>query len=193
MRERLSELFIAGLSTRAHNMTTLVTSSESSLVVGDGGESVSAALEGLEGLDVSDGSGGVTADRSSGNTTAKTGAETAAETTVGSTETDVSDKKKEEAEEEEEEKPKAEEEEVTKQQEIFFTRNDVADHFDFGDCYVIIGDFVYDVTSFLEQHPGGMSVIVEFAGGDATTAFEDMGHSDEARALLDGLKVGKLA
>lgn len=178
--------FTAGLATRAHNMTTLATSSESSLVVGDGGESVTAVLEGLG---VSD--GGVTAGGSTGNTTAKTGAEPAADATeTNATETDVTDKKKEEAEKKEEE---AEEEEEAKKQEIFFTRNDVADHFDFGDCYVIIGDFVYDVTSFLEEHPGGMSVIVEFAGGDATTAFEDMGHSDEARELLDGLKVGELA
>ena len=29
-------------------------------------------------------------------------------------------------------------------------------------------------------------------GQDATEAFEDVGHSDEAREILDGLKVGDL-
>ena len=33
---------------------------------------------------------------------------------------------------------------------------------------------------------------MDVAGTDATEAFEDVGHSDEARAILAGLQVGKL-
>ena len=44
------------------------------------------------------------------------------------------------------------------------TRNDVSDHFDFDDCYIIIDKIVYDVTAFVHNHPGGMDVIMEFAG-----------------------------
>ena len=33
---------------------------------------------------------------------------------------------------------------------------------------------------------------MDVAGQDATEAFEDVGHSDEAREILNGLKVGKL-
>ena len=34
---------------------------------------------------------------------------------------------------------------------------------------------MYDVTSFLEEHPGGKEVLLALAGSDATNAFEDVG------------------
>lgn len=39
---------------------------------------------------------------------------------------------------------------------------------------------------------GGEEVLLDVGGQDATEAFEDVGHSDEAREILDGLLVGKL-
>ncbi|KDQ29655.1 hypothetical protein PLEOSDRAFT_1064455 [Pleurotus ostreatus PC15] len=57
--------------------------------------------------------------------------------------------------------------------------------------YVLIHGNVYDVTKFLDEHPGGDEVILAEAGQDATEAFEDVGHSDEARALLPGMLVGE--
>lgn len=35
-------------------------------------------------------------------------------------------------------------------------------------------------------------MLLDVAGQDATEAFEDVGHSDEAREILDGLKIGTL-
>lgn len=46
------------------------------------------------------------------------------------------------------------------------TRGEVSSHFDFDDCYIIIHKIIYDVSSFLEKHPGGRNVIMEFAGKD---------------------------
>jgi cytochrome b5 len=37
---------------------------------------------------------------------------------------------------------------------------------------------------------GGEEVLLDVGGQDATEAFEDVGHSDEAREILEGLKVG---
>jgi len=56
--------------------------------------------------------------------------------------------------------------------------------------YILIHEKVYDVTQFIDEHPGGDEVILAEAGIDATEAFEDVGHSDEARALLPGMLVG---
>ena len=39
---------------------------------------------------------------------------------------------------------------------------------------------------------GGEEVLLDVAGQDATEAFEDVGHSDEAREILEGLKTGDL-
>ncbi|KAJ7771066.1 cytochrome b5-like heme/steroid binding domain-containing protein [Mycena maculata] len=57
--------------------------------------------------------------------------------------------------------------------------------------YVLIHEKVYDVTKFLDEHPGGDEVILAESGQDATEAFEDVGHSDEARELLPGMLVGE--
>ncbi|KAI9467052.1 cytochrome b5-like heme/steroid binding domain-containing protein [Lactarius psammicola] len=57
--------------------------------------------------------------------------------------------------------------------------------------WVLLNGKVYDVTKFIDEHPGGDEVILSEAGKDATEAFEDVGHSDEARALLPGLLVGE--
>lgn len=42
----------------------------------------------------------------------------------------------------------------------------------------------------MKQHPGGDEVLYGEAGRDATEAFEDVGHSDEAREILDKYLVG---
>lgn len=42
------------------------------------------------------------------------------------------------------------------------------------------------------MHSGGEEVLLDVGGQDSTEAFEDVGHSDEAREILDGLLVGKL-
>ncbi|KAJ7743799.1 cytochrome b5-like heme/steroid binding domain-containing protein [Mycena metata] len=57
--------------------------------------------------------------------------------------------------------------------------------------YILIHEKVYNVTKFLDEHPGGDEVILSEAGQDATEAFEDVGHSDEARELLPGMLVGE--
>jgi cytochrome b involved in lipid metabolism len=73
-----------------------------------------------------------------------------------------------------------------------FTMQDVAEHNTSKDIYMVVHEKVYDCTKFLDEHPGGEEVMLDVAGQDATEAFEDVGHSDEAREVLDGLLVGEL-
>ncbi|KAG6910134.1 hypothetical protein DXG01_012893 [Tephrocybe rancida] len=63
-------------------------------------------------------------------------------------------------------------------------------HKDKNSFYILIHGKVYDATKFIDEHPGGDEVILAEGGQDATEAFEDVGHSDEARALLPGMLVG---
>ncbi|KAG9237040.1 cytochrome b5-like heme/steroid binding domain-containing protein [Amylocarpus encephaloides] len=73
-----------------------------------------------------------------------------------------------------------------------FTYADVASHSGKKDLYMVIHDKIYDATSFVDEHPGGEEVLLDVGGQDATEAFEDVGHSDEAREILDGLLIGEL-
>ncbi|EHA50730.1 hypothetical protein MCOR27_006984 [Pyricularia oryzae] len=73
-----------------------------------------------------------------------------------------------------------------------FTYQDVAEHNTKKDLFMVIHDKVYDATKFVDEHPGGEEVMLDVGGQDATEAFEDVGHSDEARETLDTLLVGKL-
>ncbi|XP_056170214.1 cytochrome b5-like isoform X3 [Syzygium oleosum] len=51
---------------------------------------------------------------------------------------------------------------------------------------------VYDVTKFLEDHPGGDEVLLSATGKDATDDFVDVGHSSTARAMMDEFYVGEI-
>eukprot|EP01062_Namystynia_karyoxenos_P054950 TRINITY_DN45579_c0_g1_i1.p1 TRINITY_DN45579_c0_g1~~TRINITY_DN45579_c0_g1_i1.p1 ORF type:complete len:227 (+),score=60.63 TRINITY_DN45579_c0_g1_i1:75-683(+) len=51
---------------------------------------------------------------------------------------------------------------------------------------------VYDVTDFLEEHPGGEEVLEDRASRDVTDDFDMIGHSQEAKAMRDKLCIGKI-
>ena len=42
------------------------------------------------------------------------------------------------------------------------------------------------------DHPGGSDIFMEYAGDDANTAFEDVGHSLDAREDMKALVIGKV-
>jgi cytochrome-b5 reductase len=52
---------------------------------------------------------------------------------------------------------------------------------------------VYSITGHYEQHPGGIAIILDVAGQDATTGFEEAGHSVEAIEMLGPMCIGTLA
>ncbi|XP_011500771.1 PREDICTED: cytochrome b5 type B-like [Ceratosolen solmsi marchali] len=60
-------------------------------------------------------------------------------------------------------------------------------------CWIIVRGVVYDVTDFMAEHPGGAELIAERAGTDATSAFEDLGHSSDAKKILKKYEIGWLA
>ncbi|KAJ3247253.1 hypothetical protein HDU78_004787 [Chytriomyces hyalinus] len=73
-----------------------------------------------------------------------------------------------------------------------FTWADVADHNSRKSTWLVVENEVFDCTKFLEEHPGGEEVIMENAGFDATDAFDEIGHSDDAKDLLKSMKIGTL-
>ncbi|MCJ1237667.1 hypothetical protein MMC14_005654 [Varicellaria rhodocarpa] len=75
-------------------------------------------------------------------------------------------------------------------QELTYTQ--VSEHSSKKDLYLVVHDQVYNATTFIDEHPGGEEVLLDVGGQDATEAFEDVGHSDEAREILEGMLVGPL-
>lgn len=80
---------------------------------------------------------------------------------------------------------------MASQQKVYRTE-EVKAHKDSKSTWLIIHDKVYDVTKFLDEHPGGEEVLLEQSGGDATEAFEDVGHSTDARDLMKDYLIGEL-
>ncbi|XP_076012159.1 cytochrome b5 type B [Genypterus blacodes] len=74
----------------------------------------------------------------------------------------------------------------------YYTLEEIRSHNVSKDTWLIIQDKVYDITSFLEEHPGGEEVLLEQAGSDATESFEDVGHSTDAREMLEQFYLGEL-
>ncbi|XP_013112079.1 cytochrome b5 [Stomoxys calcitrans] len=56
--------------------------------------------------------------------------------------------------------------------------------------WIIVKGIVYDVTKFIKEHPGGEDLILEYAGKDATKAFNDVGHSIDAIHDMKLYKIG---
>jgi predicted heme/steroid binding protein len=79
-----------------------------------------------------------------------------------------------------------------------YTLDEIAKHNQANDCWMAIEGQVYDVTSFIPQHPGGRAIL-EGCGKDATELFNTrpMGsgtaHSERARAMHPDYLIGKLA
>jgi cytochrome b involved in lipid metabolism len=70
---------------------------------------------------------------------------------------------------------------------------ELKEHSSTKSLWLAIHDQVYDVTKFIEEHPGGEEVLLEQAGGYATEAFEDVGHSTDARELMKKYHIGSLS
>ncbi len=77
------------------------------------------------------------------------------------------------------------------------TRTELARHNNSSDCWLLISDKVYDVSSYLRLHPGGSSIIVPYCGKDATTAFATQDgegrHSSVAQRDLAEYLLGSIA
>ncbi|KZC13661.1 PREDICTED: cytochrome b5-like [Dufourea novaeangliae] len=73
-----------------------------------------------------------------------------------------------------------------------YTRNEVATATGKEKTLIILHDKVYDVTSFLNEHPGGEEILLDHSGKDGSDDFDDVGHSNDAFELMKKFVVGEL-
>lgn len=78
-----------------------------------------------------------------------------------------------------------------------YTQAQIATHNTSSNCWLIINNNVYDVSTYLVQHPGGVSVVTPYCGKEATQAFNTQGgrgsHSNTAKNLLTQFQIGTLS
>lgn len=72
-----------------------------------------------------------------------------------------------------------------------FTRKEIEED-QSKDTVFIIDNVVYNVSKFLDEHPGGHEVLHNVSGKDATEDFNDIGHSLDAKDLMKKFRVGEL-
>ncbi|XP_076238260.1 cytochrome b5 [Calliopsis andreniformis] len=74
-----------------------------------------------------------------------------------------------------------------------FTRSEVAAANDSKNrTLLILHDKVYEVTKFLNEHPGGEEVLIDHGGIDGSVDFDDVGHSHDAFELMKKYLIGEL-
>ncbi|KAJ3290716.1 hypothetical protein HK104_006566 [Borealophlyctis nickersoniae] len=73
------------------------------------------------------------------------------------------------------------------------TSEKVAEHASEKDAWIIVHGKVYDVTKFLDEHPGGKKVLLKVAGKDATKQFDQFHNPSVLQKFGPKLKVGEIA
>jgi hypothetical protein len=74
-----------------------------------------------------------------------------------------------------------------------YTMADVAKHSTPTDCWMVLNSTeVYNVTAFLNVHPAGAGPMTPYCGANATTAFNNVGHSTHAIGLEATYLIGNL-
>ena len=74
-----------------------------------------------------------------------------------------------------------------------FTAEEVARHRTATDCWCIIGGFVYDLTDWIDDHPGGGKIVLAQGGKDATELFTSFHSEDVLPDVAEAFKIGTLA
>lgn len=74
-----------------------------------------------------------------------------------------------------------------------YTIADLAAHTDHASCWTAIDGVVYDLTAWIDKHPGGDKNILKICGIDGTAAFQQQhGGNQRVENVLAGFEIGTL-
>ena len=73
-----------------------------------------------------------------------------------------------------------------------YTYEEVKCHNTLNDCWIICNNNVYNITDFLNKHPGGNKIILDYGGLDITNNYIFSLHSMYAYNMLSKYKIGSI-
>lgn len=76
-----------------------------------------------------------------------------------------------------------------------YTSEDLSNHKTAASCWVSRHGKVYDISTFLPDHPGGEDVVLKYAGGSVDATMKDgeeHEHSEAAYDMMEEYLVGRL-
>ncbi|XP_049673664.1 cytochrome b5 reductase 4 isoform X2 [Accipiter gentilis] len=76
---------------------------------------------------------------------------------------------------------------------IEVTEDELAKHNKKEDCWICIRGFVYNVTPYMEYHPGGEDELMKAAGADGTDLFDQVHRWVNYESMLKECLVGRMA
>ncbi len=75
-----------------------------------------------------------------------------------------------------------------------YTMAQVRKHANAASCWTVVSGNVYDLTKWVNRHPGGRARILGLCGKDGTAAFRaEHGHETRPNQILAGYELGPLA
>lgn len=72
------------------------------------------------------------------------------------------------------------------------TKGELSKHTHPKDCWVALGGKIYNISSYLDFHPGGVNILVKFAGKDCTSIFMKYHRWVNFERILDECFIGFL-
>ena len=73
-----------------------------------------------------------------------------------------------------------------------YTYEEVKCHNTLNDCWIICNNNVYNITHFLNKHPGGNKIILDYGGLHITNNYISALHSMYAYNMLSKYKIGSI-
>ncbi|SOV19001.1 conserved protein, unknown function [Plasmodium gaboni] len=75
----------------------------------------------------------------------------------------------------------------------YFTICEIKRHYKINDCWIIANGYVYDVSTFINHHPGGINSILKKGGGKIDATVDYSFHSKYAQTnFWEPLKIGQV-
>ncbi len=70
--------------------------------------------------------------------------------------------------------------------------DEISRHNTVNDLWIVVDGYVYDLSRFAHEHPGGLGILTNYAGKDATQRFHKGQHQDATQVFKLNFRIGRV-